>query len=859
MSLDISRRIRAALGSDSPTKNLSEVLNAIDVFVHQQKEIDLAVLDQLCGELEDMYKELVDHSSPANVETFVSILHGFLPLFPPIYVITCWWDLVLRAALRDTRLSAKALQQVKVITLHGLIPDSPKAFEYGKRIVQLFLLDAYDESSGRDALEHATMTSEERQIQHLWKHNLGGILEEFCIKRPHDFLNTIESFFKIARDRLKLSLLLSTLVRSPEFHVQEFAVHVILDSFLLSLVVDGSSTLFESEITTLATLLPQFAMRAPEALVRILPYCYAILARVVCWKLRPQTRELLERDFDNSETSSQSRLSDQELDAAQTSKIRSDLQWERLESTFSSSVSNIPCPLPLFRTLYGLYPCNTLAFLRNPVEYLNKSGLKSPFETDWLDIIDEDQIRTRSRALLRHHILHSSLLVHTVESELEEPNRWEGWDLSRIVMMCTMLDVRNAALSLHEATHLSDEAGFARTPLISRYLGWPQSSPDDAPQSEDNMVMELKGVDFSASGRPRVSVQDILATYHVLKSGVEIDIVDPIPAWPHILFPATATSSYVTTAAAASSSRNSLPTASDEPLPPHVEEAISGLQRENLLLHTELNYELWLKRENVKRIGQLYEDRILVKGAEVERQGLHNKLREYKGQVQRLQDALTKEQASATALKSQHGDYTRRLQARLKAEKAEKQSWADEKAKLNSAYEDAKAMLEAQAVRLADATELVFKLETEIKEDAPKVQRLRDYEDKIDQLTKTQQLWDRDVHRFKEQEAYLEDLRSRYRKKLLLIESYEQANQGLEETINSLQSRISALELQTMEQRPPPEPSPTVFRMMEALREQVSKLTSERDGLLHKNDELEDQTETLRAALEALQGANTSH
>jgi len=52
-----------------------------------------------------------------------------------------------------------------------------------------------------------------------------------------------------------------------------------------------------------------------------------------------------------------------------------------------------------------------------------------------------------------------------------------------------------------------------------------------------------------------------------------------------------------------------------------------------------------------------------------------------------------------------------------------------------------KAMLDAQAKRLADAMESVFKLETEIRENEPKVQRLRDYEDKIAQLMKTQQLW----------------------------------------------------------------------------------------------------------------------
>lgn len=52
-----------------------------------------------------------------------------------------------------------------------------------------------------------------------------------------------------------------------------------------------------------------------------------------------------------------------------------------------------------------------------------------------------------------------------------------------------------------------------------------------------------------------------------------------------------------------------------------------------------------------------------------------------------------------------------------------------------------KIMMKAQERRLADATESVFRLETEIKENAPKVKRLKDYEFKIDQLTKTQQLW----------------------------------------------------------------------------------------------------------------------
>lgn len=183
MSLEISRRIRVALESDSPTKNLPEVLIAIDAFVQQQQETDLVALDQLHSEVESVHKDLVDHSVPATVEAFVSILHSFLPVFKPIDVITCWWDLVLRAALRDPRLPVKALQQVKEITLHGLIPDSSKAPEFRKRIIELYLLDVHDEISRRDVLEHAAMSANERRIQQLWKHNLGNILKAFYVEK----------------------------------------------------------------------------------------------------------------------------------------------------------------------------------------------------------------------------------------------------------------------------------------------------------------------------------------------------------------------------------------------------------------------------------------------------------------------------------------------------------------------------------------------------------------------------------------------------------------------------------------------------------------------------------------------------
>lgn len=201
-----------------------------------------------------------------------------------------------------------------------------------------------------------------------------------------------------------------------------------------------------------------------------------------------------------------------------------------------------------------------------------------------------------------------------------------------------MLDLRNAAFAMRE-----------RHPEFS-----PQPNLNEAPQSPLDLEEDIPLINppalFSsnedlssnaltphphpiglqeASGRPRISLQYMMSASVALKSSMDIDIIRPSNTWPSGLFP-TATSS---------PSRNSisLPPESEsssllqpEPhghesahyVPSHVAQAISRLQREVLLLRNELNFELWLSRENVKHIGRLFQDRIVSKNAENERQGL---------------------------------------------------------------------------------------------------------------------------------------------------------------------------------------------------------------------------------------------
>jgi len=127
----------------------------------------------------------------------------------------------------------------------------------------------------------------------------------------------------------------------------------------------------------------------------------------------------------------------------------------------------------------------------------------------------------------------------------------------------------------------------------------------------------VQGGVVGQSGKPKVSLQEMVNVSMALKSDLDIEIVDTLLVWPRTLFPLDALTSTPT--------RVALPgvaDSDDDDIPPHIAEAISGLQRQVLLLKNELNFELWLTRENVKRIGRLYEQRILSRNAEVERQGL---------------------------------------------------------------------------------------------------------------------------------------------------------------------------------------------------------------------------------------------
>lgn len=188
-------------------------------------------------------------------------------------------------------------------------------------------------------------------------------------------------------------MLLNILSSHPAYSVLTpvLSKHALLDTIILSIFLDDSSTTCTAALTFLAKSLPYFAVYARERLRLLLPRLLAALARVLCWKGRYPT-------FPEAGDGPPDPQLEQEL-AEITQKhfhVRPDIPWQSLEMTFDATTSHPPDSRPFFSILFYLYPSNVLKFLRTPTAYLTSFNVDAPYAESWKDAFDEDEIRRKS-------------------------------------------------------------------------------------------------------------------------------------------------------------------------------------------------------------------------------------------------------------------------------------------------------------------------------------------------------------------------------------------------------------------------------------------------------------------------------
>lgn len=198
---DFTRQLRLLLESSPDAPSLPTLLEQVDAFVlhcSSSPEAD-TLIAQLEDDLQQIHHDIIDHAVFSQTEIFLLVLFHLRPLLPPSSLISTWFELVLRPALREPKLSTSAVNHAKELILSALDPipsavDTSEEHEWDRkrekvgnfrrRLMDLYLLDAYNESSGDDVLELAELDDVQREKKACWKSNLEDVLVRVGLHRP---------------------------------------------------------------------------------------------------------------------------------------------------------------------------------------------------------------------------------------------------------------------------------------------------------------------------------------------------------------------------------------------------------------------------------------------------------------------------------------------------------------------------------------------------------------------------------------------------------------------------------------------------------------------------------------------------
>ena len=186
---NVAYQVRSTLNNDADGLPLNDLLSVVDEFVLEcaATEGPEERIFRLEEELQEIYREGLVYTTLEQTEIFLSVLYHLGSILPSISIIS-WFDLVLRPALREPKLPTQAVNQAKELIISSLQkenePYADRMREFRRRLMELYLLDAFNEGSGEDILEWAELSQDDRHKRTYWKHNLEDILLRFGNERP---------------------------------------------------------------------------------------------------------------------------------------------------------------------------------------------------------------------------------------------------------------------------------------------------------------------------------------------------------------------------------------------------------------------------------------------------------------------------------------------------------------------------------------------------------------------------------------------------------------------------------------------------------------------------------------------------
>lgn len=190
------------------------------------------------------------------------------------------------------------------------------------------------------------------------------------------------------------------------------ACHPFLDTMIRSLLLDTGNSLFPLGLRTILAVIPY----APQVVTSKVPLLMIILGRAVCWRDRP----FLDAGTTSDAPATHTPLPRQEW-AIATSAIE-----EPIQQPISLQPINI---VRLWLVaIYGAWPSNLLAFVRDPVTYLRGKQVECPYQVEWEEVWPAGLLAARTGPLMRDFALHPSIMYFNSDGELRDAKRWEKTD-----------------------------------------------------------------------------------------------------------------------------------------------------------------------------------------------------------------------------------------------------------------------------------------------------------------------------------------------------------------------------------------------------------------------------------------------
>ncbi|PWN25574.1 hypothetical protein BDZ90DRAFT_262221 [Jaminaea rosea] len=291
------------------------------------------------------------------------------------------------------------------------------------------------------------------------------------------------------------------------------------------------------------------------------------------------------------------------------------------------------------------------------------------------------------------------------------------------------------------------------------------------------------------------------------------------------------------------------------------------LQRENLLLRNELNFELYLKDQHLRHIGHLHRDRINDTRLEAERQNLYQTVKLLRSQLAAVTATQERQRAEQQTTKARHAQWEAELNGKLKQYREERKTWNAETRELRAKIEEGVATMDTQSKRLDESSAELFELRTQLEKAAPRLARLDQVEARNAHLTRCLAYWDDDVRRFEEQRREMETMLSRWREMELIVRASEEDRYRISEVAEARGAECQRLrrEVEAMRRRGAAAASDT--EAVEQLHEktaglaegqrdvQAEKERSTESMDVHTNKALQRRVEQLEAELLALRVA----